>query len=156
MKKHSILLTGVLMMSLTGCGSNQKSEDIYSFSGQRDEMRIINGVAVVDGSDGTFYGGTLEFKNDEFKNVKEYTTRFYIADEEEEWTILNNSVTHEDSSIQLTNQNLGKLSGQILRNNLDKQALEDFLFFEMIVKYEDGTTESFNFPMHVESVIQDE
>ena len=144
----------MVLLSLVGCHQNSRPENVYSFSGERDEFRVINGVAVVGKDDGTFCGGTLELKDDEFVNVKEVTTRFYIDDEEEPWTILNNSVLQVDGDMVLTNQDLGKLSGQILGNHLDKKSFEDFLFFEMTVTYDDDSTESFKVPMVVQSVLE--
>ena len=76
MKKSIIFLASMVLLSLVGCHQNSRPENVYSFSGERDELRVINGVAVVGKDDGTFCGGTLELK-DEFVNVKEVTTRFY-------------------------------------------------------------------------------
>ena len=155
MKKIAFLLFGILLLSLVGCTNRNKVNNVYSFSGERDEFRVINGVVDLGGEDiSTFYGGELEIKRDDFKNIKEYSTRFYIEEGKEEWTILNNSTKHVNGTFELTNQELGQIFGAILKTNSESKSLEEHLCFELIVTYENGKKETFKIPMHVEPVLK--
>ena len=149
MKKIIRIFAGLLTLVLVGCTQTSASPTIYSFSGGREELRIINGVAVVGSQEETFYGGVLELDTSIFKNVKEYTIRFYIEDEEP-WEILHHSVQGE--IFDLENQDLGTRTGHVLKENMDVKDLQEHLYFEMKVTFESGKSESFTFPMKVQQI----
>lgn len=51
---------------------------VYSFSGENDEMQISNGVTVLRDTDDIFYGGNLKIKNIDLAGVNKYTESFYV------------------------------------------------------------------------------
>ena len=65
------ILAVTIMIAIVGCGKEDKApvQKVYSISGECDEFRIMNGIAVIGGEQETFYGGKLELKTDDFRNI---------------------------------------------------------------------------------------
>ena len=145
-----------LIFVLVSCGSGNVSsgQQVYSFSGENDIFRIVNGVAVIGGEEEVLYGGQLEFKSDGFKDVASYGIEFYIADDSENWTILHNVVKDQNKIATLENQKLGQIAGKVLKENMDVSMLEKNLFFQLEVKDKYGHKEIYTVPMDVEEVTQ--
>ncbi len=153
-KVTSFAIALVLLFALVGCTNSTPSsiERVYSFSGESNEIRVINGVAVIGGEKETFYGGTLELKNDNFKDITGYSIKFYISDGTENWTLLNNVVKDETGTFELKNQETGRITGQVLNTNMDENAFEEHLYFELVTTDENGVTETYTVPMKVTAI----
>ena len=148
------LIASVLLLALVGCGTSKTPPigRVYSFSGEGEKIRVLNGVAVVGGESDTFYGGTLELKTDDFKPISGYRLEFYLSDDTENRTILSNAVTDETGTIQLKNQEIGQITGPILNKNVEESRLKEHLYFDLIITDENGDTERYTVPMEVTEV----
>ena len=118
------------MLSLTGCGisSHKKHEQgsvIYSFSGEDDSISVSNGVIILDGKDEICYGGNLKVMSDKFADITTYSTTIYINESEKE-ILLSNSVDDQTGGTIDVSGNIGKVSGDILRDS-DADKLTDNL-----------------------------
>ena len=151
----SVMLTLALLLGLAGCGDTKAEpiERVYSFSGEIEEMRVINGVATIGGDMETFYGGSLELKTEAFDGVTKLNTKFYISDESENWTILNNSVQDETGTFSLKNQELGQITGPILKTNMKLRGFEENLYFKLDITDKNGNVETYTIPMEVKEII---
>ena len=150
-----VTLILVMVLAIAGCG-NAKSEtaqQVYSFWGENEEIRIMNGVAVIGGEQETFYGGILEVKGDLFREITGYSMRYSISDGTESWTILNNVVADETgTTFALQNQETGQITGQLLNSNMEESALCDGLSFELTVVDQDGVPQTFTLPLEVTQI----
>ena len=151
----SVTLILVMVLALAGCG-NAKSEtaqQVYSFWGENEEIRIMNGVAVIGGEQETVYGGIQEVKGDLFREITGYSMRYSISDGTESWTILNNVVADETgTTFALQNQETGQITGQLLKNNMEKSVLQDSLTFELTVRDQNGESHTYTLPLEVTEV----
>ena len=151
-------LTGILalaiMLTFIGCGKEDKApaQKVYSISGECDEFRIINGVAVIGGEQETFYGGKLEPKTDAFKNISGHSFEYYIDNGGENHTIMNNVMTNQSSTYDLYDKETGQISGTVLNSNVDVSKFEHNMFFELTVTDENGDNKDFTIPMDVKLV----
>ena len=155
MKKiSSVMLTLVLLLGLTGCGDTkvEPTERVYSLSGEIEELRVINGVAVIGSDTETFYGGMLELKTDDFNSVIKLDMEFYISDSSDNWTILNNVVQDETGTFSLGNQELGKITGSILNTNMELSEFEENLYFRLDITDKNDNVETYTIPMEVKEV----
>lgn len=138
---------------LVGCGNSGTSsiERVYSFSGESNELRVINGVAVFGGENETFYGGKLEIKDGGFQNATEYDMKFYISDGIEIHTILSvTSVDKTGDTLEVQNQEIGQITGPVFTGNIS--TIKDHLYFELLISYESGNTKKYTVPMEVTEV----
>ncbi len=155
-KVISLVLVLGMVLTLAGCGKKGKAlvQKVYSFSGECDEFRIINGIAVIGGEQETFYGGKLELKIDDFKNISGHSFEYYIDNGGENHTIMNNAMINERSTFDLKNQETGQISGTILNFNIDVSTFEHNLYFELSVTDENGENITFTIPMDVKQVFE--
>lgn len=149
----ALVLTMVLVFA--GCGKEDSmlEQKIYSFSGECDEFRIINGIAVIGGEKETFYGGNLEIKTDDFKNISGHSFEYFIDNDGENHTIMNNAKTNESTTFDLKNQETGQISGTILNLNIDVSTFENNLYFGLSVTDENGESKTYTVPMTVRLVL---
>ncbi len=155
-KAISFVFAVVMLLAIVGCGKEDKApaQKVYSFSGECDEFRIINGIAVIGGEQETFYGGKLELKTDDFKNISGHGFDYYIDNGGENHTIMNNAMINEKSAYDLKNQEIGQMSGTILNFNTDVSVFEHNLYFELSVTDEHGENITFTIPMEVKQVFE--
>ena len=154
-KLFSFMLTLVLLFGLVGCSDTkaENTERVYSFSGEIEEMRVINGVATIGSDTETFYGGLLELKTETFDSVTKWNAKFYISDEPENWTILNNVIQDETGTFSLKNQELGQITGPILNTNMKLSDFEENLYFKLEITDKNGNLKTYTIPMEVKKVI---
>ena len=150
----SIALVLVLVLALAGCGTSkgETAQQVYSFWGENEEFRVINGVAVVGGDEETFYGGILEVKGDLFQEITGYSMCYSVSDGRESWPILNNVVAYDTDTFALQDQKTGKISGQVLNRNMEVSALLDGLTFELTVTDLGGKSQTYTLPLEVTRV----
>ena len=154
------ILAGILalaiMLTFIGCGKEDKApaQKVYSISGECDEFRIINGIAVIGGEQETFYGGKLELKTDAFKNISGHSFEYYIDNGGEKHTIMNNAMADQNSTYDLYDKETGQISGTILNFNIDVSKFEHNLYFKLTVTDENGDNKDFTIPMDVKQVYE--
>ena len=157
MKKISAgFLALAIMLAFVGCGKegNAPAQKVYSISGECDEFRIINGIAVIGGEQETFYGGKLELKTDDFKNISGHSFEYYIDNGGENHTIMNNVMVDQSSTYDLQDQETGQISGTILNFNINASIFEHNLHFKLTVTDENGDNRDFMIPMEVKQVFE--
>ena len=127
----SLLACAVL---LAGCNiSSENNEEqslkVYSFSGENEYISVSNGVIILDGKEEICYGGDLKVMSDDFSDITTYSTTVYINGSEKE-TLLSNGVDNQTDGTIDVSGNIGKISGDILRDS-DADKLTDNLWFEL-------------------------
>lgn len=144
MKKARTFLVAILSCALlfTGCGisSEQNQEQlliVYSFSGENDFISVSNGVIVLDAKDEICYGGDLKVKPDEFANITTVSTTIYLYSDNEKYILMSNGAADETGGTIDVSGNIGKISGDILRDS-DIYKLVDNLWFELKTTDLDG------------------
>ena len=119
---------------LAGCNTSSESNEeqplkVYSFSGENEHISVSNGVIILDGKDEICYGGDLKAMSDDFTDITTYSTTIYINGSEKE-ILLSNSVDDQTGGTIDVSGNIGKNSGDILRDS-DADKLTDNLWFEL-------------------------
>ena len=119
---------------LAGCNTSSESNEeqplkVYSFSGENKYISVSNGVIILDGKDEICYGGDLKVMSDDFSDITTYSTTVYINGSEKE-TLLSNGVDNQTDGTIDVSGNIGKISGDILRDS-DADKLTDNLWFEL-------------------------
>ena len=136
MKKIMAVMLSLLACTvlLAGCNTSSESNEeqslkVYSFSGENEYISVSNGVIILDGKDEICYGGDLKVMSDDFANITTYSTTIYINGSEKE-TLLSNGVDDQTGGTIDVSGNIGKISGDILRDS-DADKLTDNLWFEL-------------------------
>ena len=135
MKKIMVATLSLLAYAvlLAGCNTSTESNEeqslkVYSFSGENEYISVSNGVIILDGKNEICYGGDLKVISDDFVDITTYSTTIYINGSEKE-TLLSNSVDDQTGGTIDVSGNIGKISGDFLRDSDDK--LTDNLWFEL-------------------------
>ena len=118
---------------LAGCSTSSESNEgqplkVYSFSGENEYISVSNGVIILDGKDEICYGGDLRVMSDDFSDSTTYSTAIYINGSEKA-ILLSNCVDDQTGGTIDVSGNIGKISGDFLRDDDDK--LTDNLWFEL-------------------------
>ena len=136
MKKIRAVMLSLLACTvlLAGCNTSPESNEeqplkVYSFSGENEYISVSNGVIILDGKDEICYGGDLKVMSDDFADITTYSTTIYINGSEKE-TLLSNGVDDQTGGTIDVSGNIGKISGDILRDS-DADKLTDNLWFEL-------------------------
>ena len=136
MKKKMEVVLSLLACTvlLAGCNTSSESNEeqplkVYSFSGENEHISVSNGVIILDGKDEICYGGDLKAMSDDFTDITTYSTTIYINGSEKE-ILLSNSVDDQTGGTIDVSGNIGKISGDILRDS-DADKLTDNLWFEL-------------------------
>ena len=113
MKKIMTVMLSLLACTVlfAGCSTSSESNEkqslkVYSFSGENEYISVSNGVIILDGKDEICYGGDLKVMS------------------------LSNSVDDQTGETIDVSGNIGKISGDILRDS-DADKLTDNLWFEL-------------------------
>ena len=135
MKKIRAVMLSLLACTvlLAGCNTSSESNEeqplkVYSFSGENEYISVSNGVIILDGKDEICYGGDLKVMSDDFSDITTYSTTIYINGSEKA-ILLSNSVDDQTGGTIDVSGNIGKISGDFLRDSDDK--LTDNLWFEL-------------------------
>ncbi len=136
MKKIMQVILSLLACTvlLAGCNTTSESNEeqslkVYSFSGENEYISVSNGVIILDGKDEICYGGDLKVMSNDFADVTTYLTTIYINGSEK-IILLSNSVDDQTGRTIDVSGNIGKISGDILRDS-DADKLTDNLWFEL-------------------------
>ena len=136
MKKKMEVMLSLLACTvlLAGCNTSSESNEehplkVYSFSGENEHISVSNGIIILDGKDEICYGGDLKAMSDDFTDITTYSTTIYINGSEKE-ILLSNSVDDQTGGTIDVSGNIGKISGDILRDS-DADKLTDNLWFEL-------------------------
>ena len=136
MKKKMEVVLSLLACTvlLAECNTSSESNEeqplkVYSFSGENEHISVSNGVIILDGKDEICYGGDLKAMSDDFTDITTYSTTIYINGSEKE-ILLSNSVDDQTGGTIDVSGNIGKISGDILRDS-DADKLTDNLWFEL-------------------------
>ena len=136
MKKIMAVMLSLLACTvlLAGCNTSSESNEeqplkVYSFSGENEYISVSNGVIILDGKEEICYGGDLKVMSDDFSDITTYSTTVYINGSEKE-TLLSNGVDNQTDGTIDVSGNIGKISGDILRDS-DADKLTDNLWFEL-------------------------
>lgn len=161
MKKSTFVIISILALSLlfTGCSSSaeqteEKTLEVYSFSGENDYISVSNGVIVIDTDDEICYGGDLEVNQYEFINITAYTATIYINSGSEKEILLSNSVEDDTGGILDASGAIGKISGDVISDNgIDK--LTDNLWFELETTALNGEENIYKLKLEVNEITED-
>ena len=129
-----MLLLFVCTILFAGCSNSTESNKehflkVYSFSGENEYIAVSNGVIVLDDKDEICYGGDLKVMPDNFDDIIAYSTTIYINGSEQE-ILMSNSIDDQTGETIDVSGNIGKISGDILRDG-DIDDLTDKLWFEL-------------------------
>ena len=149
MKKLSALfLSATLLLSLSGCGVEQKPElKVYSFSGKNEVCSISDGVAVISEDYETLYGGKLEVSEGDFQDITSYTMTFFVGEE----PVLSHAAADTTGSFELAEQQIGQITGDVFSKEAEEK-LEQNFFFELKTQNDKGETNTFTIPMEVREI----
>lgn len=117
MKKRfvAIALIIILLFIITSCTKPENQTEVYSFSGENENIVINNGLIIVTDDLEKFVGGDISFKGEEPSNVKDYFVRFYFYKDGNEETIMNNATTSQGITKGLNiSSDLGSISSKDL------------------------------------------
>lgn len=136
MKKIMKVMLSLLACTvlLAGCSTFSESNEeqslkVYSFSGENEYISVSNGAIILDGKNEICYGGDLKVMSNDFADITTYLATIYIDGSEKE-ILLSNSVDDQTGGTIDVSGNIGKISGDIIRDG-DADKLTDNLWFEL-------------------------
>ena len=92
MKRISALLTAALLgcALLAGCGGGEAPAalSVWSLPGENEQLRLSNGVLVLNGGEDVLHGGDLEVLDRDIPPATAFLTEYYLAGDGEERTLL--------------------------------------------------------------------
>ena len=92
MKRISALLTAGLLgcALLAGCGGREVPAElsVWSLSGENEQLRLSNGVLVLNGGEDVLHGGDLEVLDNSVPPATAFLTEYYLAGDGEARTLL--------------------------------------------------------------------
>lgn len=92
MKRISALLTAALLgcALLAGCGGGEVPAElsVWSLSGENEQLRLSNGVLVLNGGEDVLHGGDLEVLDNSVPPATAFLTEYYLAGDGEARTLL--------------------------------------------------------------------
>ena len=152
----SAVLAAMMVMMPTGCGTQPSSEQtqnmhVYSFSGKHELFRVTNGAAVLSDEYETLYGGMLEPNGQAFANITSYSVAFYLSQGEQKQTLMVHAVTDRTGSLELKEQELGQITGDVFRDDAAED-IEQELYFELQTTAQDGTVKTYQVPLQVKEI----
>lgn len=155
-KSLSAGLAAVMVMILTGCGTQPASEQIqnlhvYSFSGQHELFRVTNGTAVLSEEYETLYGGVLEPNGQEFTDIVSYSASFSLSQGEQKQTLMVHAETDQTGPFALKEQELGQITGDVFRDDAAGKIGQE-LYFELQTTAQDGTIKTYQIPLQVKEI----
>ena len=160
MKKKMEVVLSLLACTvlLAGCNTSSESNEeqplkVYSFSGENEHISVSNGVIILDGKDEICYGGDLKAMSDDFTDITTYSTTIYINGSEKE-ILLSNSVDDQTGGTIDVSGNIGKISGDILRDS-DADKLTDNLWFELKTTNLSGEENTYQVQLKTTEIIKE-
>lgn len=151
MKRFIVITLSVIILCLiTSCTKPNNEIEIYSFSGENENIIINNGLIIVTDDLEKFIGGDLSFKNEEPSDIKDYFDRFFFYKDGKEDTILNNATTIEGTTEgQHISSELGSISSEDLFYGNDLELIKDSLNFSLSGKLMNGERFEYNLVLDI-------
>lgn len=148
-----ILLIVILLLVFTACTRKTNQIEIYSFSGENENIAINNGLIIVTNDSEKFIGGNLSFKSEEPSDVKDYFKKFFFYKDGNEETILNNAATTEGATKDMNiPSELGSISSKNLFYNNDLELIKESLNFIISGRLRNGKSFEYNLTLVVKKV----
>ena len=149
MKRISARLTAALLgcALLAGCGGGEVPAElsVWSLSGENEQLRLSNGVLVLNGGEDVLHGGDLEVLDNSVPPATAFLTEYYLAGDGEERTLLSmQSVDQTGGTLDpagSTGAIAGDLSGRFY------EGWQDELWLELTVTDRAGQT--FTYPLQL-------
>lgn len=152
-KFTAIILIVILLLVFTSYTRKVNQTEIYSFSGENENIAINNGLIIVTNDSEKFIGGNLSFKGEEPSDVKDYFERFFFYKDGNEETILINATTTEGATEGLhISSELGSKSSENLFYNNDLGLIKESLNFMISGKLVNGEDFEYDLTLGVKKV----
>ncbi len=153
MKKFVYILFALLLVFLIGC-SKEESVRVFSFSGEDDTLSVHNGVIILNADKEIFHGGELIVKSEDIKDIRKFSTSFYITGSTNKNTIISNIVSDEtkDNKADLK---VDKKLPSTASKKLDIPSIENLesnLYFELKVEDNNGEEKIYTLQLKVEEI----
>lgn len=143
----------ILLWVFASCTRPENQTEIYSFSGENENITINNGLIIVTDDLEKFIGGDLLFKGEEPLDVKDYFEKFFFYKDGNEETIFNNATTTEGASVGLhISSELGSISSENLFYNNDLELIKESLNFLISGKLMNGEGFEYDLTLVVKKV----
>ncbi|WMM26785.1 hypothetical protein RBU61_08910 [Tissierella sp. MB52-C2] len=152
-KFTTIILIVIALCFITSCTKRQDKMEVYSFSGENENITISNGLIIVTDGSEKFIGGDLSFKVEEPSDVKSYFKKFFFYKDGVEITILNGSTTTEGATKGLhISSDLGSISSKDLFYDNDLELIKGSLNFSISGNLMNGEDFEYNLVLVVKKV----
>lgn len=152
-KMVCFIFVAVYLLVLVSCSNQQNDIQIYSFSGESDNISISNGVIFITKDLEKFIGGDLSFNSNLILNVKKSSARFYFIKDGVETTIQENmdiiNGSYKGMEIQ---QDTGSSSSKDLFQGKDLELIEESLYFSLIGNFMNDKNFQYTIPLKVKRV----
>ncbi len=152
-KGKFVVFIGIVLCLITACAKSESKIEVYTVSGENDELAINNGLLIVTDESEKFIGGELSFKNEELVDVKEYVETFFFYNEKgDETVILRNSATITGApNGQSINTDTGSISSEeLFYGSGDLDSAKQSLNFSLSGKLIDGENFEYKLPLDVQ------
>ena len=77
MKKFLLFACILFAAAAAACGKSEHRTEVYTITGENEDIAIQNGLLVSTDQEEKFIGGGLIFKNEPLTGVKDYTESFF-------------------------------------------------------------------------------
>lgn len=135
----TFILILVMLWVFTSCARTENQTEIYSITGENENISINNGLIIVTNDLEKLIGGDLSFKGEEPSDIKDYFYRFSFYKDGNEEIILNNATTTEGATEGLhISSKLGSISSEDLFYNDDLELIKESLDFSISGKLMNG------------------
>jgi hypothetical protein len=150
----AIILIVIFLCVFTSCTRTDNQTEIYSFSGENENIAINNGLIIVTNDSEKFIGGDLSFKGDEPLDAKDYFERFFYYKDGNEEIIFNNVTTTTSSNKGRVNisSELGSISSKNLFYYDDLELIKGSLNFLISGKLVNGENFEYDLTLIVKKV----
>jgi hypothetical protein len=149
-KKLVIIAFAIVVFLITSCTKQQEEIEIYSFSGENENVTINNGLIIVTDDLEKFIGGDLTFKGEEPSDVKYSSTKFFFYKDGAENTILNNAQSTESTTKGThIEQDIGAISSKDLFYGDDLEQIKNSLNFSVSGNFMNGENFEYNLVLDV-------
>ena len=148
-----IALILILLWVFASCTRPENKTEIYSFSGENENIAINNGLIIVTDDLEKFIGGDLSFKGKEPLDVKDYFEKFFFYKDGNEEIIFNNATTTVGATVrQHISSELGSISSENLFYNNDLELIKESLKFLISGKLMNGKGFEYDLTLVVKKV----
>ena len=155
MKKRfaAIVFIVILLFIIISCTKSEAYTEVYSFSGENENIAINNGLIIITDDLEKFIGGDLSFKGKEPSDVKGYSNKFYFYKDGNEHTIMNNASSVQGITKGLTiHSELGSISSEDLFFPNDLEQIKGSLNFLIGGKLMNGDDFEYDLSLVVKKV----